>query len=169
LVQAPYAPTAGEGTSASSPAEAPQPGRERLPTFVAIDEQSFRVLLRDEQVWNAAIEVLMRNYNLTTIDRASGLVTTEWDSFYLNQSVYRNKVSLRVTRLSYGSCQLSIVNNVEVLRDGSAAAAGTIGPIWLPSRDEAQEARRIVRNIALLLKQSPPLVPAKLAKSQRTR
>ena len=121
-------------------------------------ENLFRFLLAEKNVWNAAINVLMRNYNLNIVNQNVGVLTTEWDSFYLKNEVYRNKISVRVRRSSYGIVDVTIHNNVEKLRDASQAA-GTIGAVWLPAKDEAKEISRLLQNMALVLNQPPPIFP----------
>lgn len=153
--------------SASNSAPPLQAASERA-TIYAIDAHTYRFQLREADVWNSALNVLLRNYNLTIVDRQTGIVTTEWDSFYLDNAVYRNKVSLRVAPGSArGAVDVTIHNSVERLRDASQAA-GTVGAVWLPAEDPANETARIVQNMALLLNQPPPVLPPKgmVAKGQ---
>ena len=131
--------------------------RRERPSIYAIDEKTFRFSLASDDVWDAAINVLMRNYNLTIVDKDSGVITTEWDTFFLEQEVFRNKVSLRIQRTSRASADVMIHNSVEKLSNG--ANAGAVGAIWLPHQDTANESHRIVRNMAILLNQPPPYIP----------
>jgi hypothetical protein len=134
-------------------------------TIYAVDKQTFRFALREGDVWDSALNVLLRNYNLTVIDKQSGIISTEWDSFYLNGAVYRNKLSMRISRSGSGVDML-VHNNVERLRD-AAQAAGTVGAVWLPAPDPANEVGRIVQNMALMLGQPPPVLPpSAVAKAQ---
>ena len=127
-------------------------------TIYAVDQNTYRFSLRDQTVWESVLNVLMRNYNLTIADRETGVVTTEWDSYYLNNEVYRNKVSIRVSRTDRSSTHVVIHNNVERLRD-SSKQGGAVGGVWLPAADEAGEVARIVQNMALVLNQPPPVLP----------
>ncbi len=131
-------------------------------TIYAVDTQTFRLSLREEDVWDSLLNVLMRNYNLNVVDRASGVVTTEWDSYYIHQIVYRNKVSARVRRLTRNQVELIVHNSVEKLQDGSSS--GTVGSIWVPAGEGQKEVGRIVQNVAITLNQPPPtLLPGMLA------
>lgn len=127
-------------------------------SIYAIDRQTYRFALKDVEVWDAALNVLLRNYNLLIVDRTSGIITTEWDSYYLNKEVFRNKLSIRVAKSSYSSVDVTVHNSVEKLRDASQAA-GTVGAVWLPASDPANEVARIVQNMALVLNQPPPVLP----------
>ena len=133
------------------------PSGEKRATIYALDKQTFRFLVREDEVWDSAVSVLLRNYNLNIVDRPTGIITTEWDSFYLKQAVYRNKLTIRIRRV-VGAVEVTLLNNVERLRDASTAASG-VGAVWLPAEDMAGETGRLVQNMALVLNQPPPLLP----------
>lgn len=135
--------------------QAPAPQRA---TIYAVDKRTYRFTLKDSDVWDAALNVLLRNYNVTIVDKQNGIITTEWDSYYLNNEVFRNRVSLRISRGPSGAVDLTMHNNVEKLKD-AAQAAGTVGVVWLPAEDPANEVSRIVQNMALVLNQPPPVLP----------
>jgi hypothetical protein len=127
-------------------------------TIYAVDKQTYRFNVREADVWDAVLNVLLKNYNLTIVDRQSGIVTTEWDSYFLNNEVFRNRLSLRVARSSGNTVDVMIHNSVERLRDASQAT-GAVGAGWLPGEDGANESARVVQNMALLLNQPPPVLP----------
>ena len=131
----------------------------RQSTIYPVDSQTFNILIPNEDVWNAAINVLMRNYNLTIVDKQNGVITTEWDSFYLDRQVFRNKISLRITPFNYRHSKLMIINNIETLQESSSAGTGAFGSVWVPSQDVAGESARIVKGIAAILRQPPPVIP----------
>lgn len=139
------------------PASPPTDPRARA-TIYAVDKHTYRFALREPDVWDTVINVLLRNYNLTIVDRASGVITTEWDSFFLDKEVYRNRLSLRVVKTGRDQVEMTVHNNVERLRDASQAT-NTVGAVWLPAEDRGNEVARIVQNMALLLNQPPPVLP----------
>jgi hypothetical protein len=153
-------------TSVAEPvsAVAAPTGGEKRATIYALDKQTFRFLIREDEVWDSAVSVLLRNYNLNIVDRPTGIITTEWDSFYLKQAVYRNKVTVRIRRVA-GAVEVTLLNNVERLRDASTAASG-VGAVWLPAEDMAGETGRLVQNMALVLNQPPPLLPPGMVAGQ---
>ncbi len=145
----------GKEKSRKKTREAEQPATQRASIY-ALDKQTFRFALKEAEVWDAALNVLLRNYNVTLVDRNSGIITTEWDSFYLNNEVFRNRVSLRIGKSN--AVDVMIHNNVEKLKDASQVA-GTVGAVWLPADDPANEVGRLIQNMALLLNQPPPVLP----------
>lgn len=128
-------------------------------TIYAVGNNTFRFRLGYDQVWNGALNVLMNNYNINTLDKDSGIITTEWDSFYLNDKVYRNKVSMHLKRAAWNTIDLVMYNNVEVLHSGDVSKGNAI---WLPAAPNKREVGRIVQNMALALNQSPPLLPEEM-------
>lgn len=122
----------------------------------AVDQGTYRLLVTYDRAWEALLDVLLRNYNLAIADRANGLVTTEWDSYYLDGKVHRNKVSLRLKRLGGQGTELLVYNNVEVL---SKMPDGGITEIWLPTDKNRQEVTRIVQNMAMALNLAKPDLP----------
>jgi hypothetical protein len=153
-------PTPADAQAQESPRRARRHAADEpaKPTVYAVEKQTYRFTLREADVWDAMLTVLMRNYNVNIVDRQSGIVTTEWDSYFLQGAVFRNKVSIRLSKASYNAVDVTFVNNVERLRDG-AQAAGAIGAVWLPADDPADEVRRLVQNMALVLNQPPPVAP----------
>ena len=126
----------------------------------AVDERTYRFSMRDDDVWDAALNVLLHNYNLTIVDKDSGVISTEWDTFFRERLVYRNKVTLRVRRLNYRMVEVVIHNATERLQDGTQA--GTVGAVWMPTTDDGRETSRIVRNMAVALGQNPPAAAQKM-------
>jgi hypothetical protein len=122
-------------------------------TVYPVDAQTYRFMLPREDVWEGILDVLLKNYNLTIVDRESGIITTEWDSYFLNQSVYRNKVSVRLRASGRKGVDLVIHNNVEKLNQQLGTPTNGV---WLPSEDVANESTRIAQNIAIALNQPLP-------------
>lgn len=125
-------------------------------SIFALDGNTFRFQLSFGRVWNSALDVLLENYNLNIVDRKSGVITTEWDSFYLDSKVYRNKVSLRIKKLAYNMVDVTIHNSVETLQ---SVGAGGVSSAWLPHPKSSEEMGRLVHNMAINLGQPRPVLP----------
>ena len=113
----------------------------------AIDAVTFLIPSEKSKVWNALLDVLGKNYNILVLDEKSGVISTDWDSFYLEGQTLRNKVSVRVSQLHEGSTKILLANNEEVLKE----KASNSGYVWLPSGEKKTEVKRIVKNTATLL------------------
>ncbi len=133
--------------------------RSTRPAIFALDQGTFRFQMSYDRVWDATLDVLLRNYNLAIADRGNGLITTEWDSYYLDGKVHRNKLSLRLKRIAGNSVELTVFNNVEAL---SKLPDGGITEIWLPTDKNKAEIGRIVQNMAIAMGQPKPDLPQEL-------
>ena len=128
-------------------------------SIFSIDQNTFRFHLTFSKVWNSAIDVLLENYNLNIVDRKSGIITTEWDSFYLENKVYRNKVSVRVKKLAYNMVDVTIHNSVETLQN---IGNGGLASAWLPHPKNHEEMGRLIHNMAINLGQPKPVLPREM-------
>ena len=131
-------------TSATTAAAAP--AATKRTSVAQISEGVFRIALPYDRTWDSLVDILLKNYNLQIVDRQSGILTTEWDSYYLDGKVHRNKLSLRIKRLGTNGVDLTIHNNVEVL---SRLPDGGVAEVWLPTDRVKPEIGRIVQNLAI--------------------
>lgn len=115
-------------------------------SVVKIDDKTFLLHVSRVKVWKALLDILSPDYNITVVDLKSGIITTDWDSFYIEGAAFRNRITLRTKRMSKDSTQLIINNKVERLKDS----------IWLASREEKKEVDRIVINLSKVLNQIIP-------------
>ncbi|MCB9228358.1 MAG: hypothetical protein H6618_01980 [Deltaproteobacteria bacterium] len=146
-------------------ARIPEPvsGQVPLPSFVQESKrqgsQSGGILLRGKgswlipashnDVWGGMLEILLKNYNLSTISEESGVITTEWDKYYSGSRLYRNKISLRISPLHYKTVSLTLRNTTEELQGG--IDNGVLGQTWIPADDRGEESGRLLKSLALWL------------------
>ena len=133
--------------------------QQRRPPIYATNAGTFRLQISYERIWDGLLDVLLKNYNIQIADRANGLVTTDWDSYYLDGKIHRNKVSMRLKRLGPGLSELTIFNAVETLSQPD----GRLTDIWLPSDRSKAEIGRIIQNVAIALGQPKPELPEEIA------
>ena len=150
-------PAVAEGQVNPAPTSPPVKADSKVSTTVyMVDKSTFRFLLKPSTVWDSAVNVLMRNYNLNIVDKSSGIITTEWDSYYQDSRLYRNKVTVLLKNTSWNHSDVVVFNNTEVLKDGQT---GGFDAIWLPAKGDDREMGRIVQNMALYLNQPIPTLP----------
>ena len=97
-------------------------------------------------VWSSVIDVLLNNYNINIINKESGVLTTEWDAFYLNEKLFRNKITVGIRKEGALKTSIKLVNNVELLGEGPG------GRVWFPSDKGTEESDRIIKEIKRTLK-----------------
>ncbi len=144
-----------QNKAATQPAQAAG-GRRLSPAITQVGEGVFRVPMTYDRAWDALVDVLLRNYNLQIAERNTGLLTTEWDSYYLEGKVHRNKVSIRLKRIGNQGVELTLHNNVEVL----SRLSDGVSDVWLPSERTKPEIGRIIQNLAIQTNQPKPTLTA---------
>ncbi len=141
--------TSSFSTSPSTSLKSNNETNYQVPSAIhVIDSNTFRVEISYPTVWDALLSILIRNYNILLADSTSGIITTNWDSFYLKENTLRNQISVKVKKLSYNNTELIFHNSVETLKT-------TTSYIWLPEPDKYNEIERIMNNLAILLNQPP--------------
>ncbi len=162
---APKDPKEKQAKSSSPPqafeAKGPEGTKSQGSTIYQVDPNTFHFKLAEAEVWETVLDVLMRNYSLAIVDRNSGVLATDWDSFYLGKAVFRNKLSFRVKKTNLSrheaafEVDLTVHNSVEKLSDSTQGAV-SLGAVWLPAQDPIEEVHRVIQNMAMLLRQPPP-------------
>ena len=148
--------------SVNSKSPSTHPAVPKRDVIFAVDKRTFRFKLDFNSVWNSALEVLLHNYNLNIASKDSGVITTEWDTFFLKDAVFRNKISVRVKKSSWKTVDVIVYNNVETLNHN----ATQIGPVWYPAANDSKEVKRLIQNMAVVLNQDPPKMFSKLTKDE---
>ena len=130
-----------------------------------IDKNRFRIHQSYSRVWDNMLDLVLKNYNLNIANKDSGLITTEWDSYYLDNKVYRNKLSVRVKQLNWKMVDVIIYNNVEILADNRE----TQGPmVWLPEDEGKAEIGRLITNLSIVLRMKKPNLPTEYIAVKKT-
>lgn len=119
-----------------------------------VGEKIFAFKMTKNKVWQTAIQVLIENYNITTIDKNSGVITTEWDRFLKDNVIFRNRVSVVISEVNRREVRLSIHNNYEKVLDNLPGKGHS--NTWVPSTGGEEEIRRLVSNMAIALGQPLP-------------
>ena len=111
-----------------------------------IDKKTYIYQVERIKVWKSLLDILARDYNVTLVDLKSGIITTEWDRYYLEGQAYRNRITLRTKKLNGKETRITINNKVEILTNDN----------WLPSDKGSIEVNRIVFNLSKSLGQILP-------------
>lgn len=118
-----------------------------------ISKNKFIIPASSQGVWEASLDILSNAYSLTLADRENGLIATEWDRFYREGNIYRNKLSIRFNGTDKKGTVVTIHNNIERLEKDPSQE---YRPIWLPTNDPTKEVFRLLKNLAILLELKPP-------------
>ncbi|MBC7531610.1 MAG: hypothetical protein H7318_08540 [Oligoflexus sp.] len=151
---------AATAEASSTPAPTTRNGRQ-MAAITQIGDGVFRVPLNYDRTWDTIVDVLLRNYNLQIVEKNTGILTTEWDSFYLDGKVHRNKVSIRLKRVGNQGVDLTVHNNVEIL----SRVPDGLSEVWLPSDRNKPEVGRIIQNLAIATGSPKPQLAADMMSS----
>ncbi len=134
-------------------------------TIQQLSDSQYKIPANALNVWDALVEILIHNYNFSLLNKELGILTTEWDSYYVGQDIYRNKVSIHLRSLSNYESTIAFRNNVEALYKTSPT---TYQPVWVPSEDKSAEIKRILGNLASMLNLKSPRVTSEDSRPPET-
>lgn len=146
-----------EPTPASVGEEAPPPpARSAGPRLSQVDPQTFRIPAPIGEVWGSAVDVLVKNYTLTALDPQTGVISTEWDTYYKDDMTYRNKLTLRLKAVTPQETELLVANTLQSLGYPLESQGAEV---WLPTEGSEEEIVRVAKNVAILLGINEDLPP----------
>ena len=121
----------------------------RRPAVTSLADGSIRLRAKEAAVWQHLVDLLVRDYNLTILNRAEGVVTTDWDRFYVDSKLHRQRISLRISRASWSHTDLVWNNQIEMLSEGYDGTA--LGAIWVPGYDSTNREKRLFDQLSARL------------------
>ena len=118
--------------------------------FKKVDETTYFVFLKPKHVLEVFLMVLVKNYTINIIDHTSNLISTDWDSYYVDHELFRNKITIKLTKMSPHKTKIDIINNIE--KFDKPFSYSTSENIWVPFDKKAEEIERIITNVKTILK-----------------
>jgi hypothetical protein len=107
-----------------------------------IEGNTWRTNVSAQTAFIAISKTLAKSYTITANDRKNLSIQTDWDKFFVEGRLFRNKVNISVFPVSARSTEVVIRNSLEYFTSssGSENEQGT----WLPCPDITDEVKRIV-------------------------
>lgn len=115
--------------------------------FEKTDDDMYIVRAPLRRVENAFLSTLVQTYNVNLINNEHHIITTEWDSYYVNSELFRNKVTIKMQALSRRTTRVQIVNNIE--KFDKPFTYSVSGKLWVPYDGEESESQRLIEKAAL--------------------
>lgn len=112
--------------------------------LIRISDSTYRSHLPPLLVYNMVAKQLSKNYILSSADRKNLSITTDWDKFFIEDRLFRNRMSVTVFPVANRMTEVVIKNNVEYF-SGQVHDSSTDNS-WLPSPDVTDEVQRLVSN-----------------------
>lgn len=139
--------------------KAPKVRSKTAPRIVGqLKENTFNISASYHHTFRTALEILAENYPIHLVDVKAGVITTAYDTYYLDNRLYRNRLTLVIAATGKASSKLVVNNTREVLDVSRVGEAG--GQVWFPELKNNKEINRVAQNIARKL--SLPYLPANL-------
>ncbi len=118
--------------------------RSTLFQLTKINDTTYRSALPSQLVFNMIARQLSKNYILSAVDRKSLTATTDWDKFFIDSRLFRNRMSVIVFPVANRMTEVVIKNNVEYF-SGTSIDSNENGN-WLPSPDLTDEVQKLVNS-----------------------
>lgn len=134
-------------------------GRAAVPRVVGqLKENTFAVAAPYEHTFRTALAILAENYPIHLVDVKAGVITTAYDTYYLDNRLYRNRLTLVIAATGKATSTMVVNNSREVLDVSRVGESGA--KVWFPELKNQQEVKRVAQNLARKL--ALPYLPANL-------
>lgn len=112
--------------------------------FQRLDKNTWRIAASAPHIFQTVARILSQTYILSKADRKTFSLSTEWDKFFIDGRLFRNRVSINVFPLNQKFADLVIKNNIEYYTQSNAKVDTNSPDQWLPSQDITNELERIL-------------------------
>lgn len=112
--------------------------------FQRLDKNTWRIAASAPLVFQTVARILSQTYILSQTDRRSFSLSTEWDKFFIDGRLFRNRVSINVFPLNSKFADLVIKNSIEYYTQNNAKLDTNSPDQWLPTQDITNEMDRIL-------------------------
>ncbi len=109
-----------------------------------IDGNTWRTSANPNVVYGIMTRIISQNYIIAAVDRKNFNVQTDWDKFFIDGRLFRNRLSVTVFPISARQTEVVIKNSVEY-NTGSIAKQEE-NSAWLPSPDLTDEVNKLVES-----------------------
>lgn len=112
--------------------------------FQRLDKNTWRVAASAPQLFQTVAKILSQTYIISKADRQTLSMSTEWDKFFIDGRLFRNRVSINVFPFNPRASDLVIKNNIEYYTQTAQKVDENDPTQWLPTHDVTDELERIL-------------------------
>ena len=109
-----------------------------------IEGNTWRTAANPAIVYGIITRLLSQSYIISGVDRKNLNVQTDWDKFFINGRLFRNRMSVTVFPVGSRQTEVVIKNSVEYYT--GTLAKQEENTAWLPSPDLTDEVTKLVEN-----------------------
>ncbi len=116
-------------------------------SFSKVENNIWRTSLSAQQAFQAVSRVVAQNYIIAQTDRTQLTVTTDWDKFFIDGRLFRNRINAAVFPVSSHATEIVIRNSVEYYAaDNKSSDIREAN--WFPTPDITDEVARLVEGLS---------------------
>ncbi|MBM3381499.1 MAG: hypothetical protein FJY29_03565 [Betaproteobacteria bacterium] len=112
--------------------------------FQRLDKNTWRVATTAPQLFQTVAKILSQSYIISRADRQTLSMSTEWDKFFIDGRLFRNRISINVFPYNQRASDLVIKNNIEYYTQTAQKVDENDPTQWLPTQDVTDELERIL-------------------------
>jgi hypothetical protein len=112
--------------------------------FQRIDKNTWRVATSAGHLFQTIARVLSHTYIISQADRHALSLSTDWDKFFIDGRLFRNRISVNVFPHSSRTADLIIKNNIEYYVQNERKTDENSPTQWLPTHDITDELSRVL-------------------------
>jgi hypothetical protein len=112
--------------------------------FQRLDKNTWRVATSAGHLFQTIARVLSQSYIISQADRHALSLSTDWDKFFIDGRLFRNRISVNVFPHSARAADLIIKNNIEYYVQNNQKTDENSPTQWLPTHDITDELSRVL-------------------------
>ncbi|MES2615402.1 MAG: hypothetical protein V4591_08305 [Bdellovibrionota bacterium] len=109
-----------------------------------IEGNTWRTAANPVVVYGIIARLLSQSYIISSVDRKNFNIQTDWDKFFIDGRLFRNRMSVTVFPVGKSQTEVVIKNSVEYYTGTLAKQEENMA--WLPSPDLTDEVNKLVEN-----------------------
>lgn len=112
-------------------------------TLTHIDGNTWRTQAHPALVFGIMSRILSQNYIISAMDRKNFNLQTDWDKFFIDGRLFRNRINIMVFPVGPRQTEVVLKNVVEYFT-GTASNKMEDNASWLPSPDLTDEIHKLI-------------------------
>ena len=112
-----------------------------------IEGNVWRTNLNAAQVYSTLSRIVSQSYMVTQADRRNLNIQTDWDKFFIDGRLFRNRISVSVFPVGTRQTEVVLKNTIEYFSGQAGKADDMNAQAWLPSPDITDELPRIIDSL----------------------
>ena len=132
--------------------------------LVKIEGNTWRTAVPATRVFSLIGRALSQTYLVSRVDRRNLTVQTEWDKFFIDGRLFRNRVVVSVFPVGPRQTEVVIRNNLEYFSGTPGRPEDMSESAWLPSPDITDEVVRLVDSVNVQIQNAALQRPGRSAR-----